>query len=115
MTKLKETYELCCNEYVKRFSEKQCLFFDGWIGDEIGGIASFIQQYFFSISDIVFDIENKCKKGLILEWQDLSVANPEKAINYYSFSKGLRLDDTQNIQEFKIIELKNPRNLKNPK
>ena len=114
MTKLKETYELCCNEYAARFAKKQEIEFDGWIGDEIGGIASFIQQYFFSISDIVFDINNKCKKGLILEWQDMIVSEPEKEINYFSYSKGLRIEDNK-IEEHKAIELKKLKKLQNPK
>ena len=50
---LKEQYELACNNYVLQFSRKHEIEFDGWIGEHVGGLASFIQEYFFSMSDII--------------------------------------------------------------
>jgi hypothetical protein len=86
-------YELVCNEYIKKFCKKQSIEFDGWVGDEIGDIAGFAEQYFFSLSDIVWDINSRQPKGLILSWQDDYVSNPTKAINYFSYTKGLRSTD----------------------
>lgn len=87
---LKSNYENVCNEYIKVFKKKQDIDFDGWVGNEIGGIASFCGQYFFNISDIVWDINSNCRKGLILRWQEDCIEDVSKAINYYSYSNGLR-------------------------
>ena len=88
--KLQKDYEAACNAYIKAFEKKQGYKFDGWVADDVGGIAGFIEQYYFNIHDIVWDINSKCKKGLIFEWQDETL---EHNINYYSYSKGLRPKD----------------------
>jgi hypothetical protein len=98
---LKKQYEFVCNEYIRKFSEKQEIEFDGWIGDDIGGIASFIDQYFFNFQDIVWDINSNQPKDLILQWQDecinYSIENPEQStMNYFSYCKGLRISDLKN-------------------
>jgi hypothetical protein len=95
---LKTQYENVCNEYVRRFCEKQEIDFDGWIGDEVGGIASFISQYFFTIDDIALDLHTKQPKGLILDWQsdgvDYNMFNETpQNINYKSYTMGLRYED----------------------
>jgi len=94
LKKVKKEYEKSCNEYVKIFCKKNEIDFDYWIGNEIGGCASFCEQYYFNLSDIIYDVNNHCKKGLILEWQDDSTENSERGnINYSSYSKGLRYKD----------------------
>jgi hypothetical protein len=101
LQKLKEQYEFVCNEYVQKFCNKQGIEFDGWVGNEIGGIASFISQYFFNFSDIVWDVNSKQPKGLILKWQDDCVNHVEnlgKSINYFSYSKGIRFSDLNNVK-----------------
>ena len=95
---VKAQYENACNEYVRVFSEKQGLEFDGWVGDEVGGIASFISQYFFNISDITFDINTNQPVRLILYWQEDGTdynMRREKTeyINYKSYTMGLRYED----------------------
>ena len=101
MKNLKEQYEFCCNEYVRLFSEKQDISFDYWIADEVGGIAVFIDQYFFNLSDIILDIETGQPKGLILKFQDDSVDytcenKNNKPINYKAYTMGLRYEHLQN-------------------
>ena len=92
---LNEKYELICNEFVAKFEEKQQIDFDGWIGDEIGGIASFSCQYFFNISDIILDLKTNQPKGCIINWSEeetdfnLFKENPQH-INYKSYTMGLR-------------------------
>jgi len=101
--KLKEQYEFVCNEYIHKFTEKQDLPFDYWIGDDVGGIASFIEQYFFNLHDIIYDINTNQPKGLILQWQDDTLENHSEnenvSINYYSYSKGLRYSDLKKEKE----------------
>jgi len=95
---VKERHESACNEYVKLFCKKQGIEFDFWIGDEIGGIASFIQQYYFTISDIALDLNTRQPKHLILSWHNDSVDYSFKhtdgfKINYLSYTMGLRYTD----------------------
>jgi len=90
--KLKKDYERVCNQYMKLFCEKQDLGFDGFVNDDIGGIA-LCSDFFFNFQDIVWDVNAKIAKGVIIEWYDAQLENPEKAINYYSYTKGLRHKD----------------------
>ena len=95
---LQTQYENVCNEYVRRFCEKQDIEFDGWISDEVGGIASFISQYFFNMSDIILDISTNQPVGFILDWQSDGVdfnllKDKTEYINYNSYIMGLRYYD----------------------
>ena len=90
--KLKKDYEKVCNQYMKLFCEKQDMYFDGFVGDEVGGIA-LCSDFFFNFHDIVWDVNAKIPKGVIIEWYDAQLENPERAINYYSYTKGLRHED----------------------
>ena len=89
-TRLKKQYIFVCNEYVKKFVNKHGYEFTGWVSDEVGGLTSFIDQYFFCISDIIYDISHRCPKGKIFEWQDYNLKHPEDYMNYHSFVKGLK-------------------------
>lgn len=48
LSEFKKQYESICNEYINIFAKKQNLDFDGWISDDVGGIALFSCQYSFS-------------------------------------------------------------------
>lgn len=98
LSKLKETYELSCNEAVQKFENKHGYAFDGWIG-QIGEMAEFIGQYYFSMNDIYFDLINKVPKGLIFRWQDDSIENQNKSINFRSYAKGLRFEDVEPLKK----------------
>jgi hypothetical protein len=92
---LNEKYEFICNEFVAKFEKKQQINFEGWVGDEIGGIASFSFQYFFNLSDIIFDLKTNQPKGCIKNWSneetDFNVFNENPHhINYKSYTMGLR-------------------------
>ena len=93
LSKLKEQYEMIVSEYIRKFCNKQGLAFEHWAGDAIGGIACFGDIFYFNFSDIVFDINSRQHKGLIISWLYDSVDNPGKSINYFSYSKGLRCGD----------------------
>jgi hypothetical protein len=101
---LKEKYETICMEWVQIFCKKQDLEFDGWVGNEVGGIAIFATQYFFNLSDIILDINTKQPKCLILRWQDDGVIfnmfkETTKYINYKSYTMGLRYDQLTEQQK----------------
>ena len=114
LKELNEKYEFACNELVKKFCNKQGLQFDYWINDEIGGIASFSNSYFFNLCDIILDLKTKQPKGLILSWQDEGVEfnfNHQNItnINYKSYTMGLRYEQLtkKNKLDSKIICQKN--------
>lgn len=97
ISKLKTQYEFACNEYARKFANKQHIDFEFWVADEVGGIACFNSDYFFNISDIVLDINTKQPVGLILDWQNDGVethfTHPEiNSINYHSYTMGLRYE-----------------------
>lgn len=93
---LRREYEDACNAYIEVFVQKQGYEFSGWVG--VGEIAGFIEQYFFNLEDIIYDIENKCAKGLIFEHQDYVLENQDKEhhINYKSYAMGARYDMIEN-------------------
>lgn len=87
---IKKRYEDICNEYVDKFCEKQELYNNGWVEDQVGGIVE-CSYLPFNFQDIVWDINSNQPKRLIIDWYYESVDNPEKSINYYSYTKGLRI------------------------
>jgi hypothetical protein len=93
---LKEKYTAVCNEYLGVFQKKQSIVFDGWIGDEIGGICCF-GDYFINFSDVVLDIDSEQPKELILKWQNDSIdwhlKGRTEYINYKSYAMGIRFED----------------------
>ena len=95
LEKLHKDYCKVCNDYIIAFEKKQSILFDGWVGNEIGGIASFACQYFFDLHDIILDLNTKQPKGNILNWQsedvDFNMLNEKQQhINYKSYTMGLR-------------------------
>jgi hypothetical protein len=90
--KLKIKYEEICIAYVEKFCKKQEMDFYGWVGDTVGGIA-FCNDFFFDFQDIVLDINSFQKKGLIVDWY---YGEMTEGINYYSYTKGLRISDLKN-------------------
>lgn len=92
---LKERYEACCNEYVQLFADKQGIEFDYWIGDIVGGLASFGEEYYFQMDVIVYDITNECEPGLILKWQNDTMEYNDTnipPINYRAYAMGYRYE-----------------------
>ena len=89
---LKENYESCCNEYLQRFCDKQEMTNEGWVVNQVGGVA-LCSDFYFNFTDIVWDINSEQPKGQIIDWYYENLDNIEKAINYYSYTKGLRIED----------------------
>lgn len=83
-------YKIIINEYLRRFVLRHGYKFAGWVGGDIGGIAEFINQYFFDIADIIYDLNNKLPKNTIFEWQDY-VVEGGNIITLHAYSKGVRL------------------------
>ena len=88
-----EKYETYCNLIIEIFQTKHGYEFSYWICDEVGGIAVFIEEYYFNMSDIMYDLRNELPIGLIFEWQDHMVDNYSEKDDYKitlsAFSKGM--------------------------
>jgi hypothetical protein len=91
---LRETYEKVCNDYVQIFCDKQKIDFEGWVCDNAGGTAC-CGDFFFYFPDIVWDVNSKQPEGTIVDWYHENMELPEKSINYYSYTKGLRVSDIE--------------------
>lgn len=95
LSELQLQYDSVCTKFIEFFCEKQEIDFDGWVGDEVGGLAGFDTKYFFNFADIIFDLNSDQPKRLIINWQDdttdysLFNENP-RYINYKSYARGLR-------------------------
>lgn len=96
LKKIKTLYEIACNEYIEKFVKKQGYEFDGWVAEEVGGLASFIEQYYFSLSDIIYDLETNQKKGEIMRWQEYGIErnyeDKDYSVNYKTYCKGFRYE-----------------------
>ena len=92
ISEIKERLDNCIDLYTDLFCQKQEVYADGWIGEIKGGINCFADA-FLSFDDIRTDLELDAPKGLIFAWYWDNVENQGKAINYYSYIKGLRISD----------------------
>jgi hypothetical protein len=90
-------FERLLKRYFNRFALKQMLEF----GDCVKGVAKF-GDYYFSIEDIIYDLENNVKRYLIRQWQDdLLEYNKNrdekeyKYVNFKSYCMGFRYSDLE--------------------
>ena len=90
LSELKKQYYSACKEYVYKFCIKQDMEFMGWVGDEIGGIA-LCNDFFFNFNDIVLDINTHQPIGAIISWYYDNLEYSKYSLNYYSYTKGLRV------------------------
>ena len=86
MEKLKKDFETAVMNYVEFFCIKQQCDFEGWIGDEVGGVGEF-RDYYFNISDIIYDVDNEVDARKIFRWQDYCVEHEDTKLNYSSYLK----------------------------
>ena len=90
---IKKEYEKVVKKYIYYFSKQQNLNFDGWVGDEIGGIAWF-GDIAFNFSDIMMHLNTNQPKENIIQWHFDNIENHQKTlINYKSYIMGLRIKD----------------------
>lgn len=100
MKTLKERYEKIIDEYVKLFEKKHEVELEFWVSDDKTGVACFGDIYYFSVSDIIYDINNNLPERMIFEWLEDNVEYYERkgqTINLSSYHKGLRLEQFTDI------------------
>ena len=83
--KLQAQYEDTCNEYVRRFCNKQEMDFEFWVADIVGEVAV-VGDFCFTMSDILIDINTRQPKHFIIKWYDEYLeARPAERINYRTY------------------------------
>lgn len=88
MNKLRKCLDQIIDLYVAEFEEKHETELEYWVADDTTGIAAFGDN-FFSLSDIVYDIDNECKPRAIFDWQNYQIENDSK-VNFKSYLMGAR-------------------------
>ena len=92
---LRKALDDAIKNYIKAFEDKHGVFFEWAVVDDFTGVLNF-GDYYFSMSDIVYDIDNKLPLNLIFEWQDAGIEahfkGNEKTINLQSYARGLRYE-----------------------
>ena len=91
--KLHELYLTSCVGMIDKFEKKHNYKFTGWVGG-VGCIASFIDEYFFNMDDLIYDLVSEQPKGLIFDWMSTEIeanANGSKIdIVYLDYLNGKR-------------------------
>ena len=106
--RLRMRFAILAADYIEVFSRKQGIDFDGWVGDEIGGVACF-GDFFFNYDQIRYDIDHNIRKGTIVKWYyadtEHNIDREERQhINYSSWCKGLRHKDLNKKRRFTAEE-----------
>jgi len=96
--KLKENLEKSVSAIVKVFEKKHGCRLQGWVADDVTGIADFHDIMFFNLSDICHDIFREQPKGLIIQWNEECVDNQDQNINFRSYCRGLRFSQLENTK-----------------
>lgn len=87
--KLKSKYEKYCNEYLKKFQEKQGLREGSVYWESVIGGDILFDIHRFKFLDIVWDINSKQPEGLIFKWDQYfidSLAIKGNTMNYYEYT-----------------------------
>lgn len=81
--------------YIKKFEKAHGVEFDWATNGDLMDVISF-GDYYFNISDIIYDVDEKCAVGLIFEWQqaciDANFQGATRTINFRSYASGLRYE-----------------------
>lgn len=89
-------FEVAVDRLLIEFCEKHDFTYEFSVGEDSIDVFS-ISNYFFSLSDIYFDLKSNQPKGKIIEWYDYLLDN-EVNINYYSYYMGLRKEQLSKKQ-----------------
>ena len=111
MTKeqLKSNYEQVANDYAYEFCYKHEIEFDGWIGDDAGGIAN-CSDYSVDMQTIIDDINLDAPECEFIAWYDycleLGMLGVKGLPNFRSWIKGCPRKTEEEIAEIKAAHEK---------
>jgi hypothetical protein len=90
--KLRKALDAAIMGYIKAFEKAHGVEFEWATNDDLTGMLCFGDNY-FSMSDIVYDVDSKLPIKLIFEWQEACIKahflGNETKINLQSYVKGL--------------------------
>ena len=91
---LKQQFENVVDQYLTLFCEKQGVYKDNdsWCAGDVGGVIE-INDAYLNFTDIILDVDTNQPKGNIFKWYWENDFLNGKEINYYSYTKGLRVKD----------------------
>ena len=91
---LKQQFENLVDQYLTLFCEKQGIEKKSnyWVGGCVGELID-INDAVISFDNIKIDIDTNQPKGNIFSWYWENEELNNKSINYYSYTKGLRVKD----------------------
>lgn len=81
---MKKRFENAVAEYIKAFTKKHDIEFDGWVADQIGTVGMFA-DYYFDLEDIRRDLDQNMTQGDIFKWYDMRMQKKHEHLNYYSY------------------------------
>lgn len=97
-TQLRKRLDTAIKHYIYEFEKKHGCELEHAVNDDLLNMLCFGDN-FFSISNVVYDIDNNLEKGLIFRWQDDGLRynfdkphNEHLYINLNSYAMGLRYD-----------------------
>lgn len=90
-------FEVAVDRLLMEFCEKHDFTYEFSVGEDSIDIFS-ISHFFFSLSDIYFDLKSNQPKGKIIQWYDYLLEN-EVEISYYAYCKGLRKEQLSKKHE----------------
>jgi hypothetical protein len=90
--KLKTALDKALKNYIYKFEVIHGVEFESAMNDDLMDVLCF-GEYYFNMSDIIYDVDNKLPIRLIFEWHDACTDAHYKGknqINLQSYAKGLR-------------------------
>ena len=105
---LKNNYEKACNDYLQYFCKVYEFHYDPyyWVGGQVGTIVC-VDDYYFSLDDIIFCVENEVIKKELLEWYDYCVEAGGlgfSTINLSSWVKGAPRKSEEELEKVRILQ-----------
>ena len=89
---IKQNLESAINAYLKAFEVK----YDGEFDEESDLMAArFFGDYFFTLDEIVHDIDNPQHEGEIFKWWSAMFSVESFQINFKAWCRGFRLTDIE--------------------
>lgn len=93
---IKKELQKITYKYVDIFCEKHDLYLDYIVNDDPLGVYCFSNEYYVSINDIVYSVENNINEDVFFDWYqetfDRSI-DGKKTINFVSYSNGFKYSD----------------------
>ncbi len=101
--KLKSDYENACNNYLMQLLNdwKVCGY---WVGDEIGGVYCFNDDYFIGLNDIIYCVDNDIELDSYIDFSDYIVRCDKYNLDSEPFKCFIEKGPTYTEEEFNMLD-----------